>query len=43
MAGEVFAFETNQLFLLAISIYVAIPAVMVFVWFAWKWPEQDAI
>ena len=94
MDGEVFAFEINQLFLLAISIYVAIPAVMVFlaltlnagisrwvnivvglvyaatillstigddyvyyyflsfleaaialflVWFAWKWPEQDAI
>ena len=30
MAGEVFAFEINQVFLLAISIYVAIPAVMVF-------------
>jgi hypothetical protein len=30
MAGEVFAFEINQIFLLAISIYVAIPAVMVF-------------
>jgi hypothetical protein len=30
MAGEVFAFEINQLFLLAISIYVAIPAAMVF-------------
>jgi hypothetical protein len=30
MAGEVSAFEINQLFLLAISIYVAIPAVMVF-------------
>lgn len=29
MAGEVFAFEINQLFLLAISIYVAIPALMV--------------
>jgi hypothetical protein len=30
VAGEVFAFEINQVFLLAISIYVAIPAVMVF-------------
>ena len=30
MAGEVFAFEINQLFLLAISVYVAIPAAMVF-------------
>ena len=30
IAGEVFAFEINQVFLLAISIYVAIPAVMVF-------------
>jgi len=30
MAGEVFAFEINQVFLLAISIYVAIPAAMVF-------------
>jgi hypothetical protein len=30
MAGEVFAFEINQVFLLAISIYVASPAVMVF-------------
>jgi hypothetical protein len=30
MAGEVFAFEINQVFLLAISIYVAMPAVMVF-------------
>jgi Family of unknown function (DUF6326) len=30
MAGEVFAFEINQVFLLAISIYVAVPAVMVF-------------
>jgi hypothetical protein len=30
MAGEVFSFEINQVFLLAISIYVAIPAVMVF-------------
>jgi Family of unknown function (DUF6326) len=29
MAGEVFAFEINQVFLLAISIYVAIPALMV--------------
>ena len=29
MDGEVFAFEINQVFLLAISIYVAIPAVMV--------------
>ena len=29
MAGEVFAFEINQLFLLAISVYVAIPAAMV--------------
>ena len=29
MAGEVFAFEINQLFLLAISIYVALPALMV--------------
>lgn len=28
-AGEVFLFEINQVFLLAISIYVAIPAVMV--------------
>jgi Family of unknown function (DUF6326) len=28
-AGKVFDFEINQLFLLAISIYVAIPAVMV--------------
>lgn len=28
-AGEVFAFEINQAFLLAISIYVAIPALMV--------------
>lgn len=31
MAGEVFAFEINQVFLLAISLYVAIPAVMVLV------------
>jgi hypothetical protein len=31
MAGEVFAFEINQVFLLAISIYVALPALMVFV------------
>jgi hypothetical protein len=30
MAGEVFAFEINQVFLLAISLYVAIPALMVF-------------
>jgi Family of unknown function (DUF6326) len=30
MAGEVFAFEINEVFLLAISIYVAIPAMMVF-------------
>jgi Family of unknown function (DUF6326) len=30
MAGEVSAFEIDQVFLLAISIYVAIPAVMVF-------------
>jgi hypothetical protein len=30
MAGEVFAFEINQVFLLAISVYVAIPALMVF-------------
>jgi Family of unknown function (DUF6326) len=30
MAGEVFAFEINQVFLVAISIYVAIPAAMVF-------------
>ena len=30
MAGEVFDFEINQLFLLARSIYVALPAVMVF-------------
>lgn len=29
MAGEVFVFEINQVFLLAISIYVAIPALMV--------------
>lgn len=29
-AGEVSSFEINQVFLLAISIYVAIPAVMVF-------------
>jgi hypothetical protein len=29
-AGEVFAFEINQVFLLAISMYVAIPAVMIF-------------
>jgi Sec-independent protein secretion pathway component TatC len=28
-ADEVFAFHINQLFLLAISLYVAIPAVMV--------------
>jgi uncharacterized protein DUF6326 len=30
MAGEVPGFEINQVFLLAISIYVAVPAVMVF-------------
>jgi len=30
MAGEVFAFEISQLFLLVISIYVAIPAAMIF-------------
>ena len=29
MAVEVFAFEINQLFLLAISVYVALPALMV--------------
>ena len=29
MAGEVFAFDINQVFLLAISIYVALPALMV--------------
>jgi hypothetical protein len=29
-AGEVSGFEINQVFLLAISIYVAVPAVMVF-------------
>ena len=29
MAGEVFAFRINQVFLLAVSIYVAIPAVMI--------------
>ena len=29
MAGEVFAFEINQVFLVAISIYVALPALMV--------------